>query len=130
MTADESGWIRFALAMLLVGGAANSLYGVVGLVNADHFASDALLFGAVEFWGGVNLVIGLIYFMIALLLVNRIPSGVSLGVMVAGINAIAQMMAIGAYPVWSVIVLVVDGLIIYALTVHGPAHAQSGGVSR
>ncbi len=41
--------------------------------------------------------------------------------MFAGFNAIAALLAIGAYPVWSVIILVIDGLIIYALTVHGDA---------
>jgi hypothetical protein len=29
------------------------------------------------------------------------------------------VMAIGAHPLWSVIVIVVDGLIIYGLSVHG-----------
>jgi hypothetical protein len=31
-------------------------------------------------------------------------------------------MSVGAHPVWSVIVIVVDGLIIYGLTVHGFGH--------
>src|SRR5918992_4678902 len=112
-------WIRFALAMLLIAAAANALYGIAGLVKEEHFFSDALLFGAVSFWGGVNLVVGMIQGGIALLIANRIPSGAFLGILIAGINAIAQLMAIGAYPLWSVTVLVIDGLIIYALTRYG-----------
>jgi hypothetical protein len=116
----RAGWLRFAATMLLVGATANALYGIVGLVGDDHFVSDDLLFGAVTFWGGVNLVIGSIQFMIAVLILKRVASGAALGIFIAGINALAQMMAVGAYPIWSLTVLAIDLLIIYALTVYGP----------
>jgi hypothetical protein len=48
---------------------------------------------------------------------NVVARGV--GVLLAGLSAIANMAFIGAYPVWSIIVIVVDVLVIYALTVHG-----------
>jgi len=108
---------RFAIAMLVVAGVVNVLYGVVGLGDDHHYASDGPIFGAVELWGGVNLVIGAIYLMIVLLLVKRVPSGVPLAVMMAGINAVAQMMAVGAYPIYSLTVLAVDVVVIYALLV-------------
>lgn len=106
--------------MLVIGGAANSLYGLVGLLEEEHFVSDALLFGAVTFWGGVNLVIGAIQLMIALLIWKGVPSGASLGILIAGLNAVAQLLAIGAYPIWSTTVLAIDILIIYALAAYGP----------
>jgi len=118
-----TGWLRFAIAMLVIGGAANSLYGLGGLVQDEHFIPEALLFGALTFWGGVNLVIGAIQLGVALLLWNGIPSGATLGIFVAGVNAVAQMMAIGAYPAWSAAVLAIDILVIYALAVHGPQEA-------
>jgi hypothetical protein len=37
-------------------------------------------------------------------------------VMIAAINAVTQLMWIGAYPAWSIAAMVVDGLIIWALT--------------
>jgi hypothetical protein len=119
----RGGWLRFAVTMLVIAGAANSLYGLVGLLEEEHFAPDALLFGAITLWGGVNLVIGAIQLGVALLIWNGIPSGASLGILVAGINAVAQMMAIGAYPVWSLTVLTIDLLVIHALVVHGPKEA-------
>ena len=51
--------------------------------------------------------------------------GALLGIMFAGFNAIAALLAIGAYPLWSVTILVIDGLIIYALTVYGDALKSS-----
>jgi hypothetical protein len=58
--------------------------------------SDELIFGAVELWGGVNLVIGLIQAMIAVLILVGAPSRVFLGVLVTSINLVAQMMIMGA----------------------------------
>src|SRR5215207_2353387 len=118
-SARDEAWVRFAATMLLIGAAANALYGVVGLLGDDHLVPAELIFGALEFWGGVNLVIGLIQFMVALLILTGAPSRVFLGVLVTGINLIAQMMIMGVYPLWSATVLVIDVLIIYALVVHG-----------
>jgi hypothetical protein len=41
------------------------------------------------------------------------------GILIAAVNALVHAMAIGGHPVWSSIVLAVDGLMIYGLTVHG-----------
>jgi hypothetical protein len=41
------------------------------------------------------------------------------GVILAGLSALVNMAFIGAYPVWSLIIITVDVLVIYALIVHG-----------
>ena len=41
------------------------------------------------------------------------------GVIVAVISAILNVLFIGAYPVWSTIVIAVDVIVIYAIVVHG-----------
>ena len=43
----------------------------------------------------------------------------TVAVILAGLSAIANLLFIEAYPVWSIIVITVDILVIYALTVHG-----------
>jgi hypothetical protein len=43
----------------------------------------------------------------------------TVAVLLAGLSAIANLLFIAAYPLWSVIVITVDVLVIYALTVHG-----------
>jgi len=44
--------------------------------------------------------------------------GLLFGITIAGANALTQLMFLGVYPAWSIAVMVVDGLIIYALTTH------------
>jgi hypothetical protein len=41
------------------------------------------------------------------------------GILISGVNAVVHPMAVGGHPVTSVIVIVLDGLIIYGLCVHG-----------
>ena len=45
--------------------------------------------------------------------------GAVLGIGIAMLHGMLALLSIGAYPVWSIIALTIDGLIIYALTVHG-----------
>lgn len=113
------GFITLAGVMLFIAAAANALWGVAAFANADYFAADALLFGDLSTWGAIYLGIAAVQFVTAVLIFNRSHFGALVGVLIAGANAIAQLMAIGAYPIWSVVVLVIDGLIIYGLCVHG-----------
>jgi len=48
-----------------------------------------------------------------------------IGVMWAGLNACLHLLAIGAYPAWSIIIMAIDGLVIYALTVYGGAFSEA-----
>jgi hypothetical protein len=41
-----------------------------------------------------------------------------LGVFLLCLNLIAQLLFLPAYPVWSIIIMVIDGLAIYGLTVY------------
>ena len=43
----------------------------------------------------------------------------SLGVLVAMISAVVNLAFLPAYPIWSAIMIAVDILVIWALTVHG-----------
>ena len=113
------GFITLAGVMLFIAAAANALWGIAAFANDDYFAADELLFGDLSAWGGVYLGIAAVQLITVVLIFNKSHFGAVVGILIAGVNAIAQLMAIGAYPVWSVIVLVVDGLIIYGLCVYG-----------
>jgi hypothetical protein len=118
---EGRGWVAFAGVMFLIAATFNAVYGISALVNDDYFRADELLFGDMSFWGVVYLIIAATQFVTALLVFSRSAAGVVVGIALAMLNATLTLLSIGAYPVWSIIVLVVDGLIIYGLTVHGTA---------
>ncbi len=39
--------------------------------------------------------------------------------LLAGFNMVAHLFFIPAYPIWSVIIMIIDALVIYALTIYG-----------
>jgi hypothetical protein len=41
------------------------------------------------------------------------------GTVLVSLNLMAQFVFVSVYPVWSIIMMVVDVMVIYALTVHG-----------
>ena len=41
------------------------------------------------------------------------------GVIIAGLSALANLLFISAFPIWSTIVIAIDVIVIYAIIVHG-----------
>jgi hypothetical protein len=111
----RSGLVTFGGIMLLVAGAFNLIDGIVALVNDDYFVADELLFGDLTAWGVWWLVAGAAQVGTGFAILRRSVWGIIFGITIAGVNALTQLMFIGAYPAWSIAAIVVDGLIIYAL---------------
>jgi len=116
-----TGWAAFAATMLLVVGTFNVIWGFVALVDDNYFQNDSLLLWSLNSWGAIHIVIGALQLLTSLLIFSGSGAGAVLGIMFAFLSAIGALLAIGAYPIWSVIILVIDGLVIYALTVYGYA---------
>ena len=117
LTADR--WMTFAGVLFLIGATFNAVYGIAALANDDYFASDELLFGDLAMWGALYLAVAAIEAVVGLLIINRKPFGVWLGIVLVVIHATIALLSIAAYPIWTVILLAVDGLIVYGLTVYG-----------
>jgi hypothetical protein len=118
-TVEGGGWLTFAAVLFLLAAAFNAVYGVAALANDDYFAADELLFGDLSLWGVLYLAFAAVQLCAAVLIIRRNVGGAVIGIGLAGFHALTSLVAIGAYPVWSVIMLIIDGLIIYGLTVYG-----------
>jgi hypothetical protein len=113
------GWMIFAGVMLLLGAALNAVYGFAAILNDDYLAEEELLYGTVSVWGWLAIGFAVIMAITALALFAGSGYGSLFGILIAALNAIVHLMSVGGRPVWSVIVIVVDGLIIFGLYVHG-----------
>jgi hypothetical protein len=119
------GWLEFSAMLFIAAGLANGLYGIAALVNDDYFRADELLFGDLAVWGVVYLLFGAVMFGVGLLILNDKGLGIVAGSIIALLHGCAALMSIGAYPLWTVIVLVIDGLILSGLIVHGRPGAEA-----
>ena len=113
------GWMLYASVLFFVAALSSLVWGLSALLNDDYFRADELLFGDLSLWGVVSLCAAAVQGTVAFLLLLRRRIGVTLGIVLAVVHATVTLFSVGAYPLWSVLLLVLDGLIIYGLTVHG-----------
>jgi hypothetical protein len=115
-----AGWLLFASIMLGMAGAFNIIDGIVALSKSKFFVADATyVFSDLRTWGWIVLALGIVQVLAALTLVNRNQFARWFAIASAGVNAIAQLVWIPAYPFWSLSMFAVDVLVIYALAVYG-----------
>ena len=117
-----SGWIMFACTMMFILGCFHAIAGFVGIFEEDYYqVGENGLVVSVDYtvWGFVHLFLGAAIFLSGIGVMSGNLAARSVGVLLAGLNALVALVFIEAAPGWGVIVVVVDTLVIYALTVHG-----------
>jgi len=112
------GWRIFSATMIFIAAAANAFWSIAALASDKHFKDTELLVGSLGLWGGVLLVFAIVQVVAAVLIVKGSQTGIVLGIAIAAASMVAQLFVVGAYPIWSVFVIVLDGLVIHGLTVH------------
>jgi hypothetical protein len=115
-------WVVFAGVILIINGVFSGLQGLIALTGPDTYylstPGSLFLFDA-QGWGWWNLVIGVLLVLTAVALFSGATWARAVGVVLAGVSAVVQLMLIPAQPWWSVIVIAMDVLIIYAVIAHG-----------
>jgi hypothetical protein len=96
--------------------------GCVALFDDSYFVvtSNGLVL-SVDYtrWGWVHLILGAIAVLAGFgVMMGQLFARV-IGVIMAVVSAIANIAFIAAYPIWSIAVITLDVIVIYALTVHG-----------
>jgi hypothetical protein len=112
----------FAAFLLLLNGCIQMLEGLMALVNEDYYeVATAGLAVSLDYsvWGWVHLLLGVAFFASGLGVLSGNLAARTVGVLLAGINALVALAFLEAAPGLGIIIVSVDVLVIYALTVHG-----------
>jgi hypothetical protein len=114
------GWIMFAGVLLLLLGTLNFIEGLAAIGNAHFFvANQHYIIGSLNTWGWVVLCLGVLQWIVGLGVFVKNQFARWTGVAVLGLNAIAQLLMMPAYPFWSLAVFTLDILAIYGLIAYG-----------
>jgi multidrug transporter EmrE-like cation transporter len=126
-TARGFGWIAFAGYVLIIGGAFNVMDGIVALARSSFFVAGAhYVFSDLRTWGWIILALGIVEALAGFSIFTGSQWARWFGIGIASVNAIGQLMFAQAYPLWSLIIIGVDLLVIYGLAVYGgPAAAAA-----
>ena len=115
------GWVYFAGTMLVLLGSFNAIMGLVAIFDDQYYVPtrQGLLVFDLTTWGWIHLFMGGLAVIAGVGLFTGATWARVFGVILAGLNAIAQLTFLSAYPVWAMIVIALDVLVIWALIVHG-----------
>ena len=115
-----SGWWVFAGALLLIAGILNIVYGIAAIGDSKFFTQNAeFIISGLNTWGWVHLLVGVLELVAAFSLFAGGEFGRWFGILVASLNAIGALLAIPAYPFYSLAVFALAIIIVYKLA-EGP----------
>ncbi|MET0829084.1 MAG: hypothetical protein ABWY26_06160 [Microbacterium sp.] len=121
-TSGWTGWVVFAGVILMVSGIFSAVQGLVAVIGPDSYyvlTGGSLWLLDVAGWGWWNLMIGILLILTAVALFAGQTWARVAAVILVILSAVGQLLLIPAQPWWSLILIALDILIIYALIVHG-----------
>ncbi len=116
------GWIIFAGTMLVILGIFHAIQGLVALFNDSvYLVGPKGLVINVDYtvWGWVHLLGGILVVLAGVALFAGKMWARILAVIVAVVSAVINVVFLPAYPIWSTMMIAIDVLVIWAVTVHG-----------
>jgi hypothetical protein len=125
--AEQSGWLVFAATIMVFTGLWNIFEGFIALFRASFFTGPPV-FGALASWALVWIAIGILLAAAGYGILAARSWARWFGIGIVSLNALSQMFAIAVYPLWSLFILTIDIVILYALAVHWPRKVPATGV--
>lgn len=115
------GFTIFASVMLMLIGVFHAIAGLAGIFENEFYAvtPNYILEFDVSTWGWIHLIWGIIVLLAGFGLWSGAVWARTVGVTVAGISALANFAFIPYQPVWSLLIIALDVMVIWALTAHG-----------
>lgn len=115
------GWIYFAGIMMTVVGGFQIIAGLTGILRQSYYlvSEQSLIAFNYATWGWIHTVIGFVIFMAGIAVMSGSTWGRVVGIIIAALGTIASFAFMAAYPFWTIVIIIVNTLIIYALIVHG-----------
>lgn len=111
----------FAAVLLMIGGVLNIIYGIAAISNSDFFVHNShYVFSNLKTWGWITLILGVLEFAASLSLFGGGTYGRWFGIFAGSLAAIGALLAIPAYPLWSLAIFGLSLWIIHGLVIYEP----------
>ncbi len=116
-----AGWTVFASFMMIMIGFFQAIVGLTAILKDDFYVlvPKALITVSVTSWGWVHLLLSVLVIFAGYAVMDGKVWGRTIGVLLALGGAVVNLAFIPYYPIWSIILVIVNVVVIYALTVHG-----------
>lgn len=122
-----AGFVIFAGVMMIILGVFHALEGLSAIIKDQFYVATPNYLYSVDIttWGWIHLIGGAIVAVAGFFVFSGAVWARAVGILLAGLSAIANFLFIPHYPIWSLLMIAVDVFVIWALTAHGRALAPS-----
>jgi hypothetical protein len=113
-----AGWVRFAAVVMVVVGVFGVIEGLAAMVSPTYFVSSTgtVLVLSWTTWGWIHLILGALVAIVGAALLGEAPSWArGAAIAIVALSAIVHLIVIPVAPVWSLVVIALDLVILYAL---------------
>jgi hypothetical protein len=116
-----TGVIVFAAVMMMLSGGFQVFAGLVALFQDDFYVTTPNYLWQFDttVWGWTHTLLGLLLLLASFAVLSGKTWGRTIGIILAALSALASFAFIPYYPVWSLVVIALDVLVVWALAVHG-----------
>lgn len=117
-TGARSGWAAFAGIVLVLVGAFNVIFGLTAIFEDETLSAvgGQVIVWDLTVWGWIHLVLGLVQILAGLGLFAGREWARWAAIVFAMLNAIGQVAFITVFPLWTLLVITLDIVVIYQLT--------------
>lgn len=121
------GLAYFAGCVMMISGVFGALAGIAAISRDNVYVlrGDYVYVWDVSAWGWIHLALGVLVFLAGLAVFSGRVWARAVGIVLAALSAIANFMFLPYYPVWALLIIVLDILVIWALTMYGRPSARS-----
>ncbi len=115
----DMGWVDFGAVFLVIAGIMHGIWGLHAIGGSNRLEEAGLHWGSLTAWGWVALLVGVLQIAVGVFVGKRSRGVRWLAIIVAGLGLFFSFLSVGAYPLWSVIAIVANAGVLWAVTVHG-----------
>jgi len=113
-----AGWVIFTATMLLMIGTFNVIEGLIALFNDERvlITPERLITVDLTGWGWTLLIFGLVMIAAGIGLFTARTWARITAIIIVALHAVVQITWLGAYPIWSLLMIALDVVVLFALT--------------
>ena len=115
------GFTYFAAIMMMLSGGFEILQGLSAIIKKNLYVvnKDYIYKINVNGWGWIHLILGVIVLLAGIALLGGSLWARIVGIAMAALIALANFLWLPYYPVWAIVIIAVNVVVIWALAAHG-----------
>jgi uncharacterized membrane protein HdeD (DUF308 family) len=115
-------WVRFGAVMMTIIGVFGIIEGLVALLTRTTYTTvnGTVLSIDLSAWGWMHLILGALLVITGVSLLREAPWARGVGALLAVLSILVQLTWMSAYPIWSILMVTIDVIVIYALVATRP----------